>query len=128
MAVVAVTNLPEPGTAEEAEGIKGDLIRCVHWPWVCPVNVCRFDHHRDCHRWWQLELSIALYSPQSAHPHSLFNQVGGGVQEVHLKPGAATAFVVLADPRDLAEAIRAVDWHEYAGRKLRVARSNKRVF
>lgn len=54
--------------------------------------------------------------------------MGAGAQEVHLKPGASTAFVVLADPQDLAEAIRALDWAEYAGRKLRVARSGKRNF
>jgi len=61
-------------------------------------------------------------------PTRLFEQVGRGAQAVHLKPGAATAFVVLADPQDLGEAIRALDWAEYAGRKLRVARSGKRAF
>lgn len=58
----------------------------------------------------------------------LFGQVGAGAAAVHFKPGAATAFVVLADPHDLGETIRALDWHEYTGRKLRLARSGKRTF
>jgi hypothetical protein len=62
---------------------------------------------------------------------SMFEGVGSGqgADEVHYKMGASTAFVVLADPQDLAEAIRTLDWTEYTGgKKLRLARSMKRTF
>eukprot|EP00624_Nannochloropsis_granulata_P006926 evm.model.NODE_5473_length_17566_cov_15.304053.4 len=54
--------------------------------------------------------------------------VGQGPREVHLKVGASTAFVVLADAGDLGETVRRLDWTEYGGKKLRLARSNKRLF
>lgn len=54
---------------------------------------------------------------------------GQGADEVHYKMGASTAFVVLADPQDLAEAIRTLDWTDYkGGKKLRCSRPNKRTF
>jgi len=59
---------------------------------------------------------------------ALVRGVGHGPREVHLKVGASTAFVVLADAGDLAETVRRLDWTEYGGKKLRLARSNKRVF
>lgn len=120
MAVVAVNNVPEPGSAEAAEGIKADLmgcVACVCW-FGCPAFERPTSHPAHA----------PTPPPIHLHPYRLFGQVGAGAREVHLKPGASTAFVVLADPQDLAEAIRALDWSEYAGRKLRVARSGKRTF
>lgn len=58
----------------------------------------------------------------------MFAAVGAGATEVHLKTGASTAFVVLAEASDLPEAIRSFDWAEYNGKKLRVSKSNKRNF
>jgi len=59
---------------------------------------------------------------------ALVQGVGQGPREIHLKVGASTAFVVLADAGDLAETVRRLDWTKYGGKKLRFARSNKRVF
>ena len=59
---------------------------------------------------------------------SMFSSVGSGATEVHVKVGASTAFVILADGADLAASIRAFDWAEYGGKKLRVSKSNKKTF
>ncbi len=59
----------------------------------------------------------------------LFQGVNGQEPtEVHYKVGTSTALVVLASAADQATAVRALDWTEYAGKKLRLARSNKRTF
>ncbi|KAM3572517.1 hypothetical protein VYU27_005492 [Nannochloropsis oceanica] len=59
---------------------------------------------------------------------ALVGGVGQGPREVHLKVGASTAFVVLTDAGDLGETVRRLDWTEYGGKKIRLARSNKRSF
>lgn len=59
---------------------------------------------------------------------ALVQGVGPAPREIHLKEGASTAFIVLADAGDVGEMVRRLDWTEYAGKKLRWARSSKRVF
>jgi hypothetical protein len=54
--------------------------------------------------------------------------VGSGASEVHVKEDSSLAFVVLANPGDLHEVIRSLDWAEYGGKKLRLSRSNRRTF